>query len=146
MKKLLLAAFTLGVFALLVIRNGDACSKVLWNLDFSEGQPVKEVNPRNPNHIWSIDTTTFPTWGLWPVHILVAIDHYSRKVVAMTPLEGPNSGWTIDALEQAFEKYGAPKHIIMDQHPNFTGKAFAELLGNWDVKPRHGAVGKKGSP
>jgi hypothetical protein len=33
----------------------------------------------------------------------------------------------------------------MDQHPNFTGKAFTEILENWNVKPRFGAVGKKGS-
>ena len=83
--------------------------------------------------------------GLWPTNILVAIDHYSRKVVVVAPLEGPNSGWTIDALEQAFEKYGAPTHLIMDHDSVFTGCAFGELLDTWDVKPRFGAVGKHGS-
>jgi putative transposase len=98
-----------------------------------------------PNHAWSVDCTTLLIWGLWPIHIFVAIDHYSRKVVGVAPLEGPNSGWIIDALEQAFEKYGPPKHIIMDHAPVFTGSAFAELLDKRDVKPRFGAVGKHGS-
>jgi len=110
-----------------------------------EEKPPRPIPAWYPNHVWSVDTSTFPTWGLWPTHILVAIDHYSRKVVAVAPLEGPNSGWIIDALEKAFEKYGAPKHLIMDHDPVFTGSAFAELLDEWDVKPRLGAVGKHGS-
>ncbi len=110
-----------------------------------EEKPPRSIPAWYPNHVWSIDTTTFPTWGLWPIHILVAIDHFSRKVISVMPLEGPNSGWTIDALEQAFEEHGPPKHIIMDHAPVFTGSAFAELLDKWDVKPRFGAVGKHGS-
>ena len=42
-------------------------------------------------------------------------------------------------------KHGAPKHIISDQAPVFIGNAFAELLRQWNIKPRFGAVGKHGS-
>ena len=68
-----------------------------------------------PNHVWSIDTTMVNCWGLWPTHICVVIDHFSRKVVAAVPLEGPNAGWINNALESTIEKYGPPKHIISDQ-------------------------------
>ena len=98
-----------------------------------------------PNHVWSIDTTTVLCWGLWPIHILVVIDHFSRKVVCVAPLEGPNAGWIIDALERAMQEHGAPKHIISDQAKVFTGDAFAELLKQWNIKPRFGAVAKHGS-
>jgi len=98
-----------------------------------------------PNHVWSIDTTKVRCWGLWTIQVLVAIDHFSRKVVCAFPLEGPNAGWIIEALEQALRKHGAPKHIISDQAPVFTGGAFAELLDQWNIKPRFGAVGKSGS-
>jgi len=54
-----------------------------------------------PNHVWSVDTTKVRCWGLWPIHVLVAIDHFSRKVVCVAPLEGPNAGWIIEALECA---------------------------------------------
>ena len=84
-------------------------------------------------------------WGLWPIHICVIIDHFSRKVVAAVPLEGPNAGWINNALEGAIEKYGVPKHIISDQAHVFTGEVFAELLGKYNIKPRFGAVGKHGS-
>jgi putative transposase len=75
----------------------------------------------------------------------VAVDHFSRKVVCVAPLEGPNAGWIIEALEQTMQKHGAPKHIISDQAPVFTGEAFAELLRQWNIKPRFGALGKSGS-
>jgi transposase InsO family protein len=35
--------------------------------------------------------------------------------------------------------------MISDQAPVFTRNAFAELLTQWDIKPRVGAVGKSGS-
>jgi transposase InsO family protein len=98
-----------------------------------------------PNHVWSIDTTMLYCWGLWPIHICVVIDHFSRKVMAAVPLEGPNAGWINNALESALEKYGAPKHIISDQAHVFTGTVFAELLGKYNIKPRLGAIGKHGS-
>ena len=98
-----------------------------------------------PNHVWSIDTTTIFCWGLWPIHICVVIDHFSRKVMAAVPLEGPNAGWINNALENAIERYGSPKHIISDQAHVFTGTVFAELLGTYNIKPRLGAIGKHGS-
>jgi putative transposase len=97
-----------------------------------------------PNHVWSIDTTMVRCWGLWPVHVLMAIEHFSCKIVCVAPLEGPNAGWIIEAMEQAMQKHGAPKHMISDQAPVFTGDAFAELLTQRDIKPRFGAVGKSG--
>jgi len=98
-----------------------------------------------PNHVWSIDTTKVWCWGLWSIHVLVVIDHFSRKVVCVAPLEGPNAGWIIEALESAMQKHGPPKHLISDQASVFVGDAFAELLRQWNIKPRFGAVGKHGS-
>jgi transposase InsO family protein len=112
----------------------------------TEGKPeARSIPAWYPNHVWSVDTTKVRCWGLWPIHVLVAIDHFSRKVVCVAPLEGPNAGWTIEALEQVMRKHGAPKHIISDQASVFTGDAFAELLDQWNIKPRFGAVGKSGS-
>ncbi|NQT01124.1 MAG: DDE-type integrase/transposase/recombinase, partial [Planctomycetes bacterium] len=98
-----------------------------------------------PNHVWSVETTMVLCWGLWPIHIFVVIDHFSRKVMSVTPLEGPNAGWINNALESAMEEHDAPKHIISDQASVFTGDVFAELLDSWNIKPRLGAAGKHGS-
>jgi transposase len=99
-----------------------------------------------PNHVWSIDTTIVRKWGLFAVHVCVIIDHFSRKVVAAVPLEGPNAGWVVNAMDEAIEKYGSPKHIITDQGSVFISEAFAECLKNNNhIKHRLGAIGKKGS-
>jgi transposase InsO family protein len=75
----------------------------------------------------------------------VVIDHYSKKVMAAIPLEGPNAGWINNALESAIEKYGPPKHIISDQGSVFIGEVFAELLDTYEILHRFGAIGKHGS-
>ncbi len=98
-----------------------------------------------PNHVWSIDTTTVLRRGLWPTHVFVAIDHFSRKVVAATPLGGPNAGWICTALEEAFTAFGPPRHILSDKHPTFQSAAIKELLRKWRIKHRFGAVGNHGS-
>jgi len=100
-----------------------------------------------PNHVWSIDLSIVLAWRLWPIYILVAIDHYSRKVVCAEPLEGPNAAWVVDATERTFQIYGAPKHIISDQGSVFISGAFDALMKSekWDVKQRFGAIGKHGS-
>jgi putative transposase len=105
----------------------------------------KEIVARHPNHVWSVDRTRVFRWGIWPTWVLVAIDHFSRAVMTVAPLEGPNAGWAIDALEQAFLRHGPPKHLISDQEGVFVGELFAQLLRDWDVKQRFGAVGKHGS-
>jgi len=105
----------------------------------------REIIARYPNHIWSVDRTRVLRWGIWPTWVLVAIDHFSRKVVACWPLEGPNAGWVVGALEDVFVQHGAPRHLISDQEGVFISEAFHELLIEWNVKQRFGAVGKHGS-
>jgi transposase InsO family protein len=66
-------------------------------------------------------------------------------VTAVCPLEGPNAGWVVGALEEAFLRHGAPKHIISDQEGVFVSEVFATLLRDWNIKQRFGAVGRHGS-
>ena len=109
-----------------------------------EKQP-RQIVARYPNHVWSVDRTRVWRWRVWPTWVLVAIDHFSRKVVACCPLEGPNAGWVVGAMDEAFAQHGAPRHLISDQEGVFISDAFRELLIPWDVKHRFGAVGKHGS-
>jgi len=105
----------------------------------------RQIVARYPNHVWSVDRTRVWRWHIWPTWVLVGIDHYSRMVTTTCPLEGPNAGWVTTALESAFARYGAPKHIITDQEGVFISGTFAELLTRWDIRQRFGAVGKHGS-
>jgi transposase InsO family protein len=98
-----------------------------------------------PNHVWSVDLTIVKRWLLWPTYVLVGIDQFSRRIVCVSPLEGPNSGWTLEAFEQAILAHGKPKHLITDRGTVFTGGAFSQFLDRWEIQHRLGAVGKKGS-
>ena len=113
--------------------------------DTTEKEEAKSIPAWYSNHVWSIDTTEVMCWGLWPINVCVVIDHFSRKVMSVTPLEGRNAGWINNALESAIEENGSPKHIISDQARVFIGDVFAKLLEQWDIKPRLGAIGKHGS-
>lgn len=109
-----------------------------------EGAP-RQIVARHPNHVWSVDRTRVLRWGIWPTWVLVAIDHFSRAVMAVVPLEGPNAGWVVGAMEEAFSQHGVPRHLITDQEGVFISDAFRDLLIRWEVKRRFGAVGKHGS-
>ena len=113
--------------------------------DDQEQDEPRQIPAWYPNHVWSIDTTEVLCWGLWPIKIFVVIDHFSRKVMAVAPLEGSNAGWINNALENTIEKHGSPKHIISDQDKVFIGAVFAELVGKYHIKQRLGAIGKHGS-
>jgi transposase InsO family protein len=105
----------------------------------------RAIVARYPSHVWSVDRTRVLRWGIWPTWVLVAIDHFARKVVACCPLEGPNAGWVVSATEEASLQHRAPRHLISDQDRVFVSDAFQELLIPWDVQPRFGAVGKHAS-
>jgi len=109
-------------------------------------QPApRRIVARCPNHVWSVDRTRVMRWGILPTWVLAAIDHFSRRVVALCALEGPNAGWAIEVLESAFHRHQPPKHLITDQEAVFTCDAFRELLEQWHVKQRFGAVGQHAS-
>jgi hypothetical protein len=60
-----------------------------------------------PNHVWSVDLTEVLCWGLWRVYVIVAIDHFSRKVVCVRPLAGQSAQHIMEALEGAFRAFRA---------------------------------------
>jgi len=105
----------------------------------------RQIVARYPNHVWSVDRTRVYRWRIWPTWTLVAVDHYSRMVTTACALGGPNGNWIVDTLESAFLRHGPPKHIITDQEGVFTCDDLRELLNQWGVKQRFGAVGKHGS-
>jgi len=50
------------------------------------------------------------------------IDHFSRKLVRVVPLEGPNAGWIIEAMEQAVQRHGTVRRSL-DRHRLFHSRA-----------------------
>jgi hypothetical protein len=113
---------------------------------------TERIRPRMPyrhrermSQSYGFSSRSWPRRRVWPSWVLAAIDHYSRKVVTLCTLEGPNAGWVIEALEDAFRRQGASRHLIADQESVFACSAFRDLREQWQVKQPFGAVGKHGS-
>lgn len=69
------------------------------------GPAPREIVARYPNHVWSMDITRVYRWGLWPTSVLVAIDHFSRKVVTVTAATRATGVWVATAINVAFSSH-----------------------------------------
>jgi transposase InsO family protein len=123
---------------------------------------MQVVAAKRPDHIWHVDLTTIPTsagfWVSWLPFSLpqqwpfcwwvgVVLDHYSRRVMAITAFKGlPTSEAVQNLLDVVIEKTGpAPKYLISDKAKQFWCPEFKDWCKRKDITPRFGAVGKKGS-
>jgi transposase InsO family protein len=123
---------------------------------------TRVVAAKRPDHVWHVDLTTIPTsagfWASWLPFSLpqqwpfcwwvgVILDHYSRRVMAITAFEGlPTSEAVQDFLDSAKDEAGTlPKYLISDKAKQFWCPEFKDWCKRKDITPRFGAVGKKGS-
>jgi putative transposase len=80
-----------------------------------------------PNQVWSTDITYIRlTRGF--VYLTAVIDWYSRKVLAWRLSNTLDSGFCVDCLEEALQRYGAPDIFNTDQGCQFTSDAFTSVL------------------
>ena len=119
------------------------------------------VTTRYPHHLWHVDMTVVPIgaglwvpWlpfalpNVWPFSwkVAVVLDHFSRAVVAYGVYrKEPTADEICALLDRAILDAGrAPRHLVTDR-----GVQFRETYLTWckrrRVRPRFGAVGKKGS-
>lgn len=119
------------------------------------------VAARYPHHLWHADLTVVPTaagfWVPWlpfslPVvwpfawTVAVVLDHHSRAVVACAVFrKQPTAAALCALLDRAILDAGrTPRHLVTDRGVQFQGEYLAWCKRR-RVKPRFGAVGKKGS-
>jgi len=78
--------------------------------------------------------------------VAVVLDHYSRRAVGFAVFrKEPSAREICRMLDRAVKRVGqAPKYTITDQGTQF-GERYEEWCRRRGVKPRFGAVGKRGS-
>ena len=106
--------------------------------------PVR-ITAKCPDNTWSLDKTRVHRWGIWPTWVLVVVDHFSRKLVSVSPLYGSDADWVVEAMEKALRWHGPPAEVISDRDPVFTCRAFRDLLRRWGTRQRFGRLGEPGS-
>ena len=79
------------------------------------------------NHVWAMDITYIPMARGW-VYLAAVVDWASRKVLAQRISITMDTGFCIEALEEAFARYGQPEIFNTDQGSQFTSAAFTGVL------------------
>ena len=127
-----------------------------------EDPPDNVVTARYPNHVWHVDLTVVPTssgfWTPWSPFSLpqywpfcwwvgVVLDHCSRSVLGISFFkEIPSSAAMQSLLNRTIKRVGAkPRYLICDKGKQFWCKSFKDWCEKNGIRPRFGAVGKKGS-
>jgi putative transposase len=80
-----------------------------------------------PNHVWATDITYIPTPG-GHVYLVAILDWASRKVLSWRLSNSLTVHFCLDALDEAFERYGAPEIFNTDQGCQFTSAEFTGRL------------------
>ena len=85
-----------------------------------------------PNQVWAADITYIPmTRGF--MYLVAIIDWYSRYVLSWRLSNTLDTGFCIEALQEALSK-GRPEIFNTDQGAQFTSEAFINLLEQHGIK------------
>jgi len=94
---------------------------------------LKNMAINFPNQVWAIDITYVPMGGRH-MYMTAIIDWYSRFIVGWALSDTLDTAPIIEALAQAFERYGVPAILKSDHGSNFTSDAYINLLKNNGIR------------
>ena len=86
-----------------------------------------------PNQVWCADITYIPmARGL--VYLVAVMDWFSRRVLAWRLSIGMETGFCVEALQEAMDRYGQPEVFNTDQGVQFTSADFLAKLETRGVR------------
>ena len=93
---------------------------------------LRNVPILRPNQVWALDITYIPMARGF-AYLDAIIDWFSRKVPAWKLLIMLDTGFCIEAVEEAQAKFGKPEVFNTDQGSQFTILAFTALLKSHEI-------------
>jgi len=88
---------------------------------------LRDLTITEPNHAWASDITYIPMAHGF-LYLVAVIDWASRAVLAWRLSNTMDSGFCVEALEEALQRYGKPRIFNTDQGAQFTSAAFTGKL------------------
>jgi putative transposase len=88
---------------------------------------LRGVKVERPNQVWACDITYIPMARGF-VYLVAIVDWFTRRVLSHRVSITMEAGFCIEALEEAFGKYGKPQIFNTDQGSQFTSEAFTGVL------------------
>jgi len=86
-----------------------------------------------PNQVWCADITYIPLAEGF-VYLVAVMDWFSRRVLAWRVSIGMETGFCVEALQEAMDLYGAPEIFNTDQGVQFTSASFIDELAARGVR------------
>ena len=107
----------------------------------------RAVKAGRPNHVWMADLTDVRgLFGLVTFKIAVVFDAFSRMPLSMRLfVKEPSADEMARFVSRTARRFGKPAHFVSDKGNCFRGGVFRRELKRLGVRPRFGAIGKKGS-
>ena len=88
---------------------------------------LRELKIDRANQVWATDITYIPMACGW-VYLCAIVDWASRRVLSHRVSISMDASFFVEALDEAFSKYGKPEISNTDQGSQFTSEAFTEAL------------------
>jgi putative transposase len=94
---------------------------------------LKGLKIDRPNQVWAADITYVPI-GRGFLYLVAIMDWASRAVLAWRLSNTMDTGFCLEALEEALARYGAPEIFNTDQGSQFTAAAFTAKLAAHGIR------------
>jgi putative transposase len=94
---------------------------------------LRELTISRPNQVWASDITYIPMAHGF-AYLVAIIDWYSRRVLAWRLSNTLDTGFCIEALEEALGRFGEPEIFNTDQGSQFTSADFTDVLLDRGIK------------
>ena len=94
---------------------------------------LKGLAIERPNHVWATDICYIPMAKGF-LYLVAVMDWASRKVLSWRLSNTMDTGFCVDALEEAIARYGAPDIFNTDQGSQFTSERFTDVLKAYEIK------------
>jgi len=88
---------------------------------------LRKLEVSRPNQVWAMDITYIPMARGF-VYLAAVIDWFSRKVLSHQVSITMETGFCIEALQEALARHGKPEIFNTDQGSQFTSIAFTGVL------------------
>ena len=88
---------------------------------------LRELKIARANQVWAADITYVPMACGW-VYLCAIVDWASRRVLSHRVSISMDAAFCVEALQEAFSKYGQPEIFNTDQGSQFTSEEFTEAL------------------
>lgn len=94
---------------------------------------LRDLVVDRPNQVWCADVTYIPLAHGF-LYLTAIMDWYSRKVLAWRLSTTQDTGFCVEALEEAIECYGCPEIFNTDQGSQYTSSAWIGALKSHGIR------------